>query len=311
MSLPRTSLDMAKAQHRPARGRLRPGPDGDHRFLFGLAPALQATRLDLLRSLKSGSPSGRAGRSQARRALVVAEVALSLLLQVGATLLVRTLQNYQGVDAGFEKDSVVLFTMKHVHERYTPERLRLFCQELVESVRRLPRVRAAGLAETGPFSGRVGGNRPVASAAASSAGTVPAVVDRVSPGFLDSLGIRLLEGRDFSFADREGAPHVAIVDERVARQLFGPAGALGERIRIDVGGRTPGLKDSGAGASVRHAKRRSSSCGRSGCRRKCSSRSRIVTSSSPCRASCAESSASAASFFSTSRSARRRPSPSA
>ena len=104
-------------------------------FLFGLAPALQATRLDLLRSLKSGSPSGRAGRSQARRALVVAEVALSLLLLVGATLLVRTLQNYQGVDAGFEKDSVVLFTMKHVHERYTPERLRLFCQELVESVR--------------------------------------------------------------------------------------------------------------------------------------------------------------------------------
>jgi predicted permease len=212
-------------------------------FLFGLAPALQATRLDLLRSLKSGSPSGRAGRSQARRALVVAEVALSLLLLVGATLLVRTLQNYEGVDAGFEKDSVVLFTMKHVHERYTPERLRLFCQELVESVRRLPGVRAAGLAETGPFSGRVGGNRPVASAAASSAGTVPAVVDRVSPGFLDSLGIRLLEGRDFSFADREGAPHVAIVDERLARQLFGPAGGLGERIRIDVGGRTPDVKD--------------------------------------------------------------------
>jgi predicted permease len=212
-------------------------------FLSGLAPALQATRLDLLSSLKSGSPSGRAGPSQARRALVVAEVALSLLLLVGATLLVRTLQNYHGVEAGFEKDGVVLFTMKHVHERYTPERLQLFCQELVESVRRLPGVRAAGLAETGPLSGREGGNRPVAAPAAPSAGTVSALVDRVSPGFLDSLGIRLLEGRDFSFADREGAPPVAIIDERLARRLFGSAGALGERIRIDLGGRAPDVKD--------------------------------------------------------------------
>jgi predicted permease len=209
-------------------------------FLFGLAPALQATRLDLLRFLKS-SPSGRASRSHARRALVVAEVALSLLLLVGATLLVRTLQNYQGVDPGFEKDGIVLFTMKHVHERYTPERLRLFGQDLVESVRRLPGVRAAGLAETGPFSGRVGGS-PVTTAAEPAA-TVPAVVDRISPGFLDSLGIRLLDGRDFSFADREGAPHVAIIDEHLARRLFGPADALGERIRIDLGGRTPDVMD--------------------------------------------------------------------
>jgi predicted permease len=205
-------------------------------FLFGLSPALQATRRDLLSSLKRGGPSGSAGRSRVRGALVVAEVAMSLLLLAGATLLVRTLQNYHAVEAGFEKDGVVLFTMKHVHERYTPEQLQLFSQELVETVRRLPGVRGAGLAESGPFSGRVGENRPVGSAAAPSVGTVPAVVDRVSPGFLESLGIRLLEGRDFSFADREGSRPVAIVDERLARRLFGPGGALGERIRIDVGG---------------------------------------------------------------------------
>jgi predicted permease len=212
-------------------------------LLCGLAPALQGTRVDLLRSLRSGSPSGQVAGARVRRALVVAEVALSLLLVVGATLLGRTLRNYQGVEAGFEKDGVVLFTMKHVHERYTPERLRLFCRQLVEEVSRLPGVRAAGLAETGPLSDRVGGSRPVAAAAAPTAAAVPAVVDRVSPGFLDSLGIRLLEGRDFSFADQEGAPLVAIVDQHLARRLFGSAGAVGERIRIDVGGRTPDVKD--------------------------------------------------------------------
>jgi predicted permease len=211
-------------------------------LLCGLAPALQGTRVDQLGSLKSGSPAARAGKSRARRALVVAEVALSLLLLVAATLLARTLRNYQDVDLGFDKDGVVLFTMKHVHERYEAERLRLFCRQLIEDVRRLPGVRAAGLAETGPLSGRVGGNRPIAAAAAPSAGAVPAFLDRVSPGFLDSLGIRLLAGRDFSFADREGAPPVAIVDERLARRLFG-SGAVGERIRVDLGGRTPDARD--------------------------------------------------------------------
>jgi predicted permease len=223
-------------------------------LFFGLAPALQATRVDLLGALKGGAPAGQAPRSRARRALVVAEVALCLLLLVGATLLVRSLRNYQAVEPGFEQDGVVLFTMKHVHERYTPEQLRIFCRDLVEEVRRLPGVRAAGLAETGPFSGRVG-SREVAAPALPSAGAIPAVVDRVSPGFLDSLGIRLLAGRDFAFTDREGAPLVAIVDEGLARRLFSRAGALGERIRIDMGGRTPDVKDFeviGVAGSIRY-----------------------------------------------------------
>ncbi len=110
-------------------------------ILFGLAPALQATRLELVSALKSSSAGARRRGVDLRQALVVAEVALSVLLLIGAALFVRTLQNLQAVNAGFKAENVLLFTMKHVHQRYTPAQLRNFCLELLERVEGLPGVR--------------------------------------------------------------------------------------------------------------------------------------------------------------------------
>jgi predicted permease len=210
-------------------------------ILFGLVPALQATRLNLVSALKCGSAGERRRRIDLRQALVVAEVALSLLLLVGAALFVRTLQNLQAVNAGFEAEHVLLFTMKHVHERYTPAQLRDFCRELLERVTALPGVRSAGLAGTGPFSGRED-TPPVAvpESQPQAEGPDHIIVDRVSPRFFESLGVPLLAGRDFSFADQEGAPKTAIIDETVAHNFFSGVNPLGRRIAI---GRAPNASE--------------------------------------------------------------------
>ena len=203
-------------------------------MLFGLAPALQATRLELVSALKSSSAGARRRGVDWRQALVVAEVALSVLLLIGAALFVRTLQNLQAVNAGFKAENVLLFTMKHVHQRYTPAQLRNFCRELLERVEGLPGVRSASLVGTGPFSGRED-TPPVAVPGAEPRVERPThpIVDRVSPRFFESLGIPLLAGRDFSVADQEGAPKTAIVDETVARDFFSGMNPIGRRIAIE------------------------------------------------------------------------------
>ncbi len=210
-------------------------------ILFGLAPALQATRPEIASALKSGSTGGRRRVIELRQALVVAEVALALLLLIGAALFVRTLQNLKAVNAGFDADNVLLFTMKPVHQRYAPARLRNFCSELLERVERLPGVRSAGLAEAGPFSGREG------SALITVPGSPPqterptrAFVDRVSPHFFESLGIPLLAGRDFSVADQEGAPNTAIIDEIAARDFFNEVNPIGRHLAV---GRSPNVTE--------------------------------------------------------------------
>jgi len=111
--------------------------------------------------------------------------------------------------------------------------VRQFCRNLMERVERLPGVEAAGLAETGPFSGRVGGGRvwPAEMDLNEGAG-VKAVFDRVSPRFFASAGIPMLLGRDFTFADREGARKAAIVDEEAASELFGSVYPIGRRIEL-------------------------------------------------------------------------------
>jgi predicted permease len=201
-------------------------------ILFGLAPAIQATRPDLVSEMKR--PRRRILDLQ--KMLVVSEVALSLVLLIGAGLFLRSLENVRGVRPGFQTGNVLLFTMKHVHERYTPEQIRQFCRNLMERVERLPGVEAAGLAETGPFSGRVGGGRVWPGGMALKEGEgVKAIFDRVSPRFFASAGIPMLLGRDFTFADREGARKAAIVDEEAAGELFGSAYPIGRRIELGVG----------------------------------------------------------------------------
>ncbi len=220
---------------------------------FGLTPAIQATKLDLLSAAKGESPERRNRAFDLRKLLVISEVALSLLLLTGAGLFVRSLQSLQGVQAGFETDRVLLFTMKHVHDRYAPEQIRVFCRDLIERVKGLPGVRSAGLAETGPFSGRED-EREIEVVGSETPAERPstALVDRVSPGFFETAGIPFLFGRDVSFADREGAPKVAVVDETAMRVLFERSSPIGRRIRVGRASRVEEFEVVGVVKATKH-----------------------------------------------------------
>ena len=202
-------------------------------ILFGLAPALQATRTDLLSAIKGGQ-TGAGGGLKLGKTLIVSEVALSLVLLIIAGLFVRTFQNLKRVRGGFEAENVLLFTMKHVHERYSPDRVRHFCSELIQRVEAVPGVRVAALSESGgPLSQREGSVPIHIPNTRSEIGEgVTAIADRVSPKFFESLGIPFELGRDFTSADQEGASKVAIIDENVVHDLFGGSNPIGRHLSI-------------------------------------------------------------------------------
>jgi predicted permease len=198
-----------------------------------LAPALQATRTDLVWAIKGGQ-TGAGGGLKLGKTLIVLEVALSLVLLTVAGVFVRTFQNLKRVRGGFETENVLLFTMKHVHERYSPGRIRQFCTELIQRVEAIPGVRVAALSESGgPLSQREGHVPIYIPNTKSELGEgVTAIADRVSPKFFDSLGIPFELGRDFTPADREGASKVAIIDENAAHDLFGGSNPIGRHLSI-------------------------------------------------------------------------------
>jgi predicted permease len=222
-------------------------------ILAGLVPALQGTRVELTAALKGGGASGQRRLVRWRRGLVVGEVALSMVLTVGAVLFARTLHNLQSVDYGFDPDGLVLFTFKHVHERYSVDQVHMFCHDLLARVGALPGVRAAGLSdEGGPFNPRGSNPRTVSLPASPGGASVRAQLDRVSPGFFESLGLPLLAGRDFTPADRAAAPKVAVVNEPAARALFPGANPLGRRIVVGEGERAEEVEVVGVVPGVRH-----------------------------------------------------------
>jgi predicted permease len=208
--------------------------------LFGLVPALQATRQDLVSGLKKRTLNvlvvGKR-RFEVAMALVVVQIAVSMVLLVLAGLFVQTLRNVAAVDPGFRPQGVAQFTLKHAGDRYTAEQVRAFCADLVREASGLPGVRAAGLAEFGPLAGRAGTR---GASVPGSERAVDVIFDRVSPGLLDTLGVRLQAGRDFSVADRQGMPLVAVIDVNTARALFGSESALGRNIHLS--GRTGGFE---------------------------------------------------------------------
>ncbi len=206
-------------------------------LLFGLSPAIQATKLDLVGALKNrtvgvmgSSSSGR--RIELGQAFLVLQVAVSTVLLVVAGLFVRTLERLGAVAPGFQSENVTLYTMKHVHERYSPEQLRNFYLELLQRVSSLHGVRSAGLSEAGPLSGREG-NRMVT--VPGSERSIDVSLDRVSPRFFGTLAIPLLLGRDFAVLDREGGRPVAVIDITLAGDLFDGVSPVGRMIRMNQG----------------------------------------------------------------------------
>jgi putative ABC transport system permease protein len=209
-------------------------------LLFGLFPALQASRAALSETLREGgrgSGHGKATR-RFRAALVVSEFALALVLATGATLLIRSFARLSGGDLGFDPRGITTARLMLPDHKYgTPEKKRAFVAAALERVRALPGVESVGETTFIPLSGWHG-NRAidVEGRPAPAAEERPRAEFRcVDEGFFGTMRIPLRVGRVFTADDREGAAPVAVVNEAFVRRVFPGENALGRRIGVQLG----------------------------------------------------------------------------
>ncbi len=204
-------------------------------ILFGLAPAFQAARHDTHDTLKEGGRGIVGGASQGlRSALVVGELALSLALLAGSGLLIRSFLRLQQVDAGFRADGVLTMRVSLPEQKYAkPEQTRAFYRELLDRVRQLPGVDAAGAANGLPLGGTGwSGTTTIDTQAVPEKDRSPETDQRpVTAGYFEAMGIPLVRGRYFDRRDIETAAPVAIVDETLARTYWPGEDAIGKRIK--------------------------------------------------------------------------------
>ena len=203
--------------------------------LFGLVPALQTSRPDLVLSLKEtlGAIGGRR-RAWLRRALVVAQVSLSLVLLVGAGLFIRTMQNASRVDAGFDLKNGLLASIDLLPGGYDRARGTALFRTLLERVRAVPGVEDASLAEDLPLgvsggsdmSGEIEGYQP------AKGEEITIYYNRVAPRYFETMGIRLVKGRGFSDQDTSDDAPVVVINETMARRYWKGRDPIGGRIRI-------------------------------------------------------------------------------
>jgi len=206
--------------------------------LFGLAPALQASRRDLQRTLReAGARGAGGGRQRLRGALVVAEVALSLVLLVGASLFVRSFLNAQRVGGGFDTRPLMTIRFYMFGERYGTDGARARrVDDVVRRVEALPGVAAATASNQVPLGGGGDVVRVAVEGRPAPAGQEPTLFfSGVTAHWLRTLGVPLAAGRDFTDAEGRDSSGVAIVNRTMARQLWpgaGPAEVLGRRFRV-------------------------------------------------------------------------------
>ncbi len=213
--------------------------------LFGLAPALTAVHSGLAEYLKEGGRGAGEGvrRIRFRAALVVAEVALALLLVIGATLTIRSLARLQAVNPGFNPDSVLTADLMLPKSGYSdPARRTNFFRSLLDRVAAAPGVKSAGMVSDLPFSGSKSGNDVVieGAPAPSSGDRLIAFMRTVDTGYFPTMQVRLLRGRLFTPRDSSGPP-VAVINEAMARRCWPNQDPVGRRF-------APGSESRGHGS---------------------------------------------------------------
>jgi putative ABC transport system permease protein len=205
-------------------------------LLFGLAPALRASRPDLIRSLKENGRCLDFGGSRQRlsRGLIVAQIALSLILLVGAGLFLRSLRNLHSIDLGFERENVLLVALDPSHSGYGPEQTRRLFAGLLDGFQAIPGVRSASLSWNPPVAG--GGSSRTVSVEGRAPGHETEreiFLNWVAPHYFETLGVPLIAGRDFNSHDTLDSPRVVIINQNMARVFFGDANPIGQRIRVE------------------------------------------------------------------------------
>ncbi|HVU17402.1 MAG TPA: ABC transporter permease [Candidatus Didemnitutus sp.] len=210
---------------------------------FGIFPAIQATRLNLNETLKDGgrSPGDGSRRHRLRSALVVSEIAIALILLVGAGLLIRSFLRIQEVDPGFKAADAFTLRLSLPDKKYSdgPRQLQ-FAEHATDALAAIPGVVAAGASHIVPFTGSdyvlsftIGGRPPIAPADQPATNYYA-----VTPDYFRAMGMTLVRGRGFTKQDLPGSPRVAVINEALAKKYFPNQDPIGQRINVTNGPET-------------------------------------------------------------------------
>jgi putative ABC transport system permease protein len=209
-------------------------------ILFGLAPAVLASRLDLNAAMKEGGAGAQMGGASTRhnllrRLLVVGEVALALILMIGATLALRSFARLRSVNLGFRRERVLTMTINFPAGKFaTAAPAIAYVGQILSLTRGISGVEAAAASLYAPLSQMKGESTVHTDSTPSNGPSPTAEANRATPEYFRTLGIPLIAGRDFTEADASGAPDVYIVNQAFAEKFFGRSSPIGKRIWTNV-----------------------------------------------------------------------------
>ena len=204
-------------------------------IFFGLAPAVRSVKTDLVPALKTGDTAGFRRKTWGRNALVIAQVALSLVLLSAATLFVRTLRAVVGSNPGFRTDHLLMMSFDPSLVHYTPEKTRTFYRTLTERARQLPGVENAALTLAVPFDGASLGTNNIAPEGyqfPKGQESDSVLCDTVDDHYFATIGTPVVRGRAIQATDTATSPHVAVINEFMAEHYWPRQDPIGKRFRL-------------------------------------------------------------------------------
>ena len=222
-------------------------------IIFGIFPAWQSSRADLVPVLKEerGSSGQRERRFTFRSLLVVSQLALAIVVLIGAGLCIKSLRNLLAIDPGYNAETLLVVPLELDEKKYDEASGRVFQHHLYARLETLPGVEALSYGTVMPFSGSrymssifVAGRPPMPNEQMAFDASV------VGPGYHETMGIQMAQGRGFTDADREGAPGVVIINEALAQRLFPGGNALGQKLTTRTDG--PPLEIIGITRDIKH-----------------------------------------------------------
>ena len=226
-------------------------------IFFGLAPAWETFRTNVSGSLKeqAAGAMGSAGQVRFRKALVIAQVGLSLVLLIGAGLFARSLFNLKQIHPGFRADHVLSFAVQPSLNGYDQTRTRSLYQRLHDEISAMPQVRGVAMAEVPVLAGDIDVAGIAVPGYEPKEGESIGVRDNfVGPGYFSAMGIPLVKGREFTTRDGPGTQRVAVVNEQFAQKYFGGEDPIGRRFRFAAARRGKGdIEVVGVVKDVKHA----------------------------------------------------------
>jgi predicted permease len=221
---------------------------------FGIAPALRATRVDLTPALKDNARSVSKGKSLLGKVLLVAQVAMSLLLLIGAGLFVRTLQNLGNVDLGFNRQNLLLFKIDPTLNGYKGAQVASLYRQMTERIEAIPGVRSVSLSRYALISSSAMIRNVSVPGYTPPPGEKKYVyVQKIAPNFLDTMEIPLLLGRNLSARDDEASHKVALINETFARTYFPDENPVGRRISFDTRNNTDPIEIVGVSRDAKYS----------------------------------------------------------